>query len=156
VNINLTLLGQMITFLLFVMFTKHFVWPFLQQALRERQEKIADGLAAAERGHKDLALAQENATKQIRSTKEEAAKIIEEAKKHALQIIENAKEEAVLEGDKVKTKVEADIEQMMAKAQDGLRQKAAKMALLGAEKVLGKNIDEAANQDLLDSLVRGL
>lgn len=155
-NINATLLGQMITFLLFVEFTRRFVWPFLQKALRERQEKIAEGLAAAERGHKDLALAQENATKQIRQTKEEAAKIIEEAKKHGAQIIENAKEEAVLEGDKVKAKVEADIEQMMFKAQDSLRQQAAKMALIGAQKVLAKNIDEAANQELLDSLVKEL
>ncbi len=155
-NINATLLGQMITFMLFILFTKKYVWPPLTQALRERQEKIADGLAAAERGHHDLALAKERAAQNLRTSKEEAAKIIEEAKKYASQIVENAKQEASVEGDKVKLRAQSDIDQMVANAQEGLRLSAAKMAIFGAGKVLSQKIDEAANQDLLDSLVREL
>lgn len=153
-NINATLLGQMITFLLFVVFTKKFVWPFITQALRERQEKIAEGLAAAERGHKDLALAQDKATAQIRASKEDASKIVEEARKHASKIVDDAKQDALVEADKVKLKTEADIEQMVASAQEALRLSAAKMAIFGAEKVLSRKLDEAANQELLDALVK--
>lgn len=155
-NINATLLGQMITFLLFVLFTKKYVWPPLTVALRTRQEKIAEGLAAAERGHKDLALAQEKAVVQIRTSKEDAAKIVEMARKQGVQILEQAKLDAVAQGNKVKLKVEADIEQMYAKAQERLRESAARMAILGAQKVLSQKCDEAANQELLDSLVKEL
>lgn len=151
---NATLIGQMITFLLFVLFTKRFVWPYITQALRERQEKIAEGLAAAERGHRDLALAQEQAVKQIRESKAEGVKIVDDARKHAAKIIDDAKKDALAEGDKVKQKIEADIEQMYARAQETLRQSAARMAIFGAEKVLSRQLDEAANQELLDALVK--
>ncbi|HET9844015.1 MAG TPA: F0F1 ATP synthase subunit B [Gammaproteobacteria bacterium] len=153
-NINATLLGQMITFLLFVLFTKRYVWPYLQNSLRERQEKIAEGLAAAERGHHDLVLAQEAAVKKIKEGKEEASRIIEEAKKQATHLIEIAKQNAITEADRLRGKAQVDIEHMVTQAQETLRRQAAKIAVLGAEKILARQIDEAANQELLEDLVR--
>lgn len=153
-SINMTLIGQMITFLLFVYFTKRFVMPHVQVALADRQQKIADGLAAAERGHRDLELAQESATKKIKSAKKDAEKLIEEAKTHAIQIIENAKEDAQKENERLKAKAQSDLELMAAQAQEALRKQAAALALFGAEKILAKNIDEAANQELLNDLIK--
>ncbi len=155
-NINMTLLGQMITFLLFVLFTKKYVWPHLTDALAERQQKIADGLAAAERGHKDLEIAQSTAVEKIRMAKAEAMQIVDDAKKQATLVVENAKKEALEEGVKLREKTQADLEQMAVQAHEALRVKAAQMAILGAEKVLQSKIDQAANQELIESLVKEL
>lgn len=151
-NIGLTLFGQMITFLLFVLFTKKYVWPPLEKALAERQAKIAEGLAAAARGHHDLALAQSAATKQIREAKQTALHIVEEAQKQATALIEAAKERAHEEGSRLLKKSEHDVEQMVVQAKEGLRKQVSRIALLGAEKILSRHIDAAANQDLLDKL----
>ena len=155
-NIGLTLIGQMITFLLFVLFTKRYVWPPLQKALQERQAKIVDGLAAAERGHHDLALAQEAAAKQIKTAKGEAAEILDGAKKQAASLIDTAKEQAREEGQRLLEKAEGDVEQMFTQAREQLRKQVANIAILGAEKVLERQVDEASNQALLDKLVNEL
>lgn len=152
----MTLVGQMITFLLFVMFTKRYVMPHVQVALADRQQKIADGLAAAERGHRDLELAQESATKKIKAAKKDAEKIIEEAKKHAVRVIENAKDDAQKESVRLKAKAQADIELMTAQAQEVLTKQVAALAVIGAEKVLSRHLDDAANHELLDDLVRNI
>ncbi len=152
-NIGVTLFGQMITFFLFVLFTKKYVWPPLEKVLAQRQTKIADGLAAAARGHHDLELAQRAATKQIREAKQTALHIIEEAQKQAVALIEAAKEQANEEASRVFKKSQADVEQMVVHAKEGLRQQISSIALLGAEKILSRHIDAASNQDLLDKLV---
>ncbi|MAZ90164.1 MAG: F0F1 ATP synthase subunit B [Cellvibrionaceae bacterium] len=155
-NINLTLIGQTISFALFVLFCMKFVWPALISIMEEREKKIADGLEAADRADKDLELAQKKATQQLREAKEEAAGIIEQANKRANQIVEEAKDQAVVEGDRLKAAAEAQIEQEVNRAKEDLRGKVAALALAGAEKVLGASIDENANSELVNQLAAEL
>ena len=155
-NINLTLIGQTISFFLFVLFCMKFVWPALISIMEEREKKIADGLEAADRADKDLELAQKKATQQLREAKEEAAAIIEQANKRAGQIVEEAKDQAKAEGDRLKVAAEAEIEQEMNRAKEELRGKVAALALAGAEKVLAASIDEKANSELVNQLAAEL
>jgi F-type H+-transporting ATPase subunit b len=156
VNINLTLIGQTISFAFFVWFCMKFVWPALMSIMEEREKKIADGLEAADRADKDLELAQKKATAQLREAKEEAAAIIEQANKRANQIVEEAKDQAVAEGNRLKAAAEAQIEQEVNRAKEELRGKVAVLALAGAEKVLGASIDENANSELVNQLAAEL
>lgn len=155
-NIGLTLFGQMITFLLFVIITKLYVFPPLLKALAQRQAKIADGLAAAARGHHDLELAQASVVKQLKEAKQTAMHIVEDAHKQAVALVEAAKEQAQEETQRLLQKAETEVEQMVAQAKEGLRSQVSNLALLGAEKILSRHIDEAANQELLDKLVEEL
>ncbi len=155
-NLNMTLIGQMITFALFVAFTMRFVWPNLIVALEARQAKIADGLAAAERGHKELELAQESAVDRIRQTKEQAAIIIEQANRRGGQIIEEAKDKAVIEAKRVIAQAQSEIVRQMNQAKQDLRQQVATIAIAGAEKLIGRNIDRAANNELVEQMIEEL
>lgn len=155
-SIGATLLGQMITFLLFALFTMRFVWPPIQQALAQRQAKIADGLAAAEKGHHDLALAKESASKHLKDAKLEVGRLIDDAKRQADKIIEEAKLLAREEGQKLIKKAEVEIEQISRQARDSLRDEVGAMVLLGTERLLEKNIDASAHQQLLNQLVEEL
>jgi len=156
VNINLTLIGQTISFAFFVLFCMKFVWPALISVMEEREKKIADGLEAADRADKDLELAQKKATQQLRGAKEEAAGIIEQANKRASQIVEEAKDQARVEGDRLKVAAQAQIEQEINRAKEELRGKVSALALAGAEKVLGASIDENANSELVAQLAAEL
>lgn len=155
-NINLTLIGQTISFFFFVLFCMKFVWPALISIMEEREKKIADGLEAADRADKDLELAQKKATQQLREAKEEAAAIIEQANKRAGQIVEEAKDQAKAEGDRLKAAAEAEVEQEVNRAKEELRGKVAALALAGAEKVLAASIDEKANSELVNQLAAEL
>ena len=155
-NINLTLIGQSITFLFFVWFCKAFVWSYIRNAMEEREQQIADGLEAADRAGKDLELAQEKATQQLRDAKEEAASIIDAANKRASQIVEEAKDTAREEGDRLKAAAKAEIEQEANRAKEQLRSKVATLALAGAEKVLEASIDEGKHKELVEKLAAGL
>lgn len=155
-NINLTLIGQSITFIFFVWFCYSFVWKFIRAAMDEREKQIADGLEAADRAGRDLELAQEKAAKQMKEAKAEAAGIIEAANKRGSQIVEEAKDQARVEADRVKAAAQAEVEQEVNRAKEQLRSQVAKLALAGAEKVLGASIDEAKHKDLVDSLAAGL
>ena len=110
-NINLTLIGQSITFLIFVWFCMKFVWPFIRKAMDERTQQIAEGLSAAERAHRDLELAKDKVSSQLKDAKVEAASIIEQANRRAAQIIDEAKDRAREEGDRIKASAQAEIEQ---------------------------------------------
>lgn len=155
-NINLTLFGQLISFLFFIWFCKKFVWTAIINSMEERQKKIADGLDAADRASRDLELAQEKATEQLKEAKQEASSIIEQANKRANQIVDEAKEQAKAEGDRLKVAAQAEIEQEMNRAKEELRNNVAALALAGAEKVLKANIDESANRALVDDLAAQL
>jgi F-type H+-transporting ATPase subunit b len=122
-NINATLIGQIITFAIFVAFCMKFVWPHLLGAMAEREKKIADGLDAANRATRDLELAQQKAGDQLRESKEKAAEIIEQANKRANQIIEEAKDAAREEGSRLQAAAQAEIEQDVNRAKEGLRPK---------------------------------
>ena len=109
-NLNLTLIGQMLAFIGFVVFCMKYVWPPILAAMAERETKIADGLAAADRASHDLELAQEKAVERLKEAKEEAAGIIDSANKRAGQLVDEAKEAAVTEADRVKAAAQAEIE----------------------------------------------
>jgi len=156
VNINLTLIGQSLTFIAFVLFCMKYVWPALIGIMSEREKRIADGLEAATRADKDLELAQKKAKQQIHEAKEQAATIIEQANKRASQIVEEAKEQARVEGDRIKVAAEAEIEREVSQAREELRGKVAVLALNGAEKVLGSTIDAKAHSAMLDKLAAEL
>jgi F-type H+-transporting ATPase subunit b len=156
VNINLTLFGQMVTFAIFVWFCMKFVWPVIIAAMEERQQKIADGLDAADRAMRDLEAAQDKATDQMKEAKQEAAGIVDQANKRANQIVDDAKQQAITEGDRLKVAAEAEIEQEVNRAKEELRASVAGLAIAGAEKVLEASIDDKANRALIDNLASQL
>jgi F-type H+-transporting ATPase subunit b len=155
-NINLTLIGQSITFIVFVWFCMKFVWPPVMAALNERKQKIADGLAAAEKGMHDGELAKERAADILKEAKAQAQDIIGGAEKRASEIVEEAKNTARTEGERLLTAANAEIEQEANRAREQLRGEVVSLAVAGAGKVLKREIDEKANEDLLKDLVAQL
>ncbi|MFL0806325.1 MAG: F0F1 ATP synthase subunit B [Oceanobacter sp.] len=155
-NINATLIGQIITFAIFVWFCMKYVWPHLLGAMQEREKKIADGLDAANRAERDLELAQEKAASQLREGKEKAAEIIEQANKRANQIIDEAKETARAEGDRLVAAAQAEVEQEVNRAKEELRKQVSELAVTGAAKILGKSVDASAHADMLNKLTEEL
>ncbi len=152
-NINATLLGQMITFGLFVWFTMKFVWPLLDNVLKQRTQKIAEGLQAAEHGHTELALAKKLVVKEIREARVEAASILDKAHKQAAFILESAKTEALQERENIMASGYAEIEQQKQLARDQLQNEVVDNAIRVAEKLLGRVINESDQQGLLENLV---
>lgn len=155
-NVNATLIINMIFFAAFVWFCMKFVWPHIISAIKERQDKIAEGLAASERSQKDLELAQEKASELLREAKQQSAEIVDSAKKRHAEIVDSAKDDARSEADKIKSGAMAEIEQEVNRAREQLRSKVATLAVAGAEKVIERNIDAAANNDLFEKLVKEL
>lgn len=155
-NINLTLIGQMLAFIAFVVFCMKYVWPPIMGAMQERERKIADGLAAAERAEHDLELAQEKSVERLKDAKQEAASIVDSANKRANQIVDEAKQVAVVEAERVKASAQAEIEQEVNRAREKLRSQVGVLSLAGAEKILGASIDLQAHSDLVDKLVAEL
>ena len=151
-NINATLIGQSVAFLIFVLFCMKYVWPPVITALQERQKKIADGLDAANRAARDLELAQEKVGQQLREAKAQAAEIIEQSKKRAAQLVDEAREQARVEADRVKAQAQAEIEQEINSVKDALRAQVGSLAVGGAEKILGATIDRNAHAGLVDKL----
>lgn len=155
-NINLTLIGQMIAFVGFVMFCMKFVWPPIIAAMQERADRIADGLAAADRASHDLELAQEKAVERLKEAKEEAASIVDAANKRGNQLVEEAKQAAIVEAQRVKASAEAEIEQQANRAREKLRAEVAVLSLAGAEKILGAEIDPQVHADMVEKLAAEL
>lgn len=155
-NINATLIGQSIAFALFVWFCMKFVWPPLLAAIEERQKKIADGLADAEKAGKRLELAEVKAKDQIKVAKAEAGEIIDQANKRKNQIIDEAKAEAQAEREKILAQAQAEIESERNRAREELRTQVSTLAVVGAEKILERSIDAAAHSDILDKLASEL
>ena len=151
-NINLTLIGQLVAFIAFVAFCMRYVWPPIAGAMAERQEKISEGLAAADRAGHDLELAQQRAAEQLAEAKREAAGIIEAANKRAQAVVDEAKTAAMGEADRVKAAAAAEIDQERARAQEQLMAQVSALALAGAEKILGAEIDANKHAELLKSL----
>lgn len=148
-SINATLIGQMITFALLVWFTMKYIWPPLMQALEERKKKIAEGLAAAERGQEEMELAEKRAKSLLREAKEQSADIVSSAQKRANEIVEESKDNAKKEGERLVLAANAQIEQDMRKAQEGLRQEVSALALTAAEQILQAEVDEAKHKEIL-------
>ena len=151
-NINATLIGQTITFFLFVWFCMKFVWPPIMQALAERKKQIADGLAAGERGKHELELASKRAAENLHEAKQKAAEIIAQAEKRASQVIEEAKGAAKDEGNRILVGAKAEVEQEVFRAKEVLRQHVADLAVAGAAKILRREVDAKAHADLLTAI----
>ena len=155
-NMNLTLLGQTISFAIFVWFCMKYVWPPILKALEERETRIADGLAAAERGKHELELAEQRAGEAMREGKDKAQDFITQAQKRADEIVEAAKEAAREEADRIKVAAQAEIEQNRNQAREELRGEVARLALAGTEQILMREVDEATHRDVLDKLAASL
>ncbi|MGL5798479.1 MAG: F0F1 ATP synthase subunit B [Plesiomonas sp.] len=155
-NINATLLGQAISFILFVWFCMKLVWPPLIAAIEERQNKIAEGLAASDRATKDLELVKAKSADQLKDAKVQAAAIIEQANKRKAMILDEARNEADLERQKIIEQGRAEIEAERKRTREELRKQVAVLAIAGAERILERSVDEAANSDIVDKLVAEL
>ncbi len=153
---NLTLLGQMGTFAVLVFFVWRFLWGPLTRVLEERTKRIADGLAAAERGKHEQELAERRAADVIKEARSEAQEIIARGEKRATEIIEESKSEARAEGERILTAAKAEIEQEINRAREGLRGQVAALAVAGAERILAREIDQSAHAGMLDDLVTRL
>jgi F-type H+-transporting ATPase subunit b len=152
VNINATLFAQMIVFAVLIWVTMKWIWPPLMAAIEERQQKIAEGLAAADRSKKDLAQAEEKVQEVIREARVKAAEIVSQAEVRRAQIIDQAKEEAVEEGNRQKAAAAAEIVSMGNRAREELRKQVSAIAVAGTEKLLKREIDANAHKALLDEL----
>lgn len=155
-NLNATLIGELIAFVVFVWFCMKYVWPPLNDAIEARQEKIADGLAASDRAANDLELAQAKATAQLKDAKSQAADIIKAAKSRETQIVEEAAVKAQAEKEKILASGHTEIETERNRVKEELRQQVASLAIAGAEKILERSIDAADHSDILDKFVAEL
>lgn len=152
-NINATLLGQMITFGVFIGFTMKYVWPPVMKALAERQKQIADGLEAADRGKQELVLSQEKAKEILRDARLQAAKIIEQAHLKASDVVDASKDKARAEGALLISQAKTEIAQEVQQSKDKLRKDVAQLAMKAAEKVLGAELNPQSHQVLLDKII---
>lgn len=155
-NINLTLLGQTLAFVVFVWFCMKYIWPPIMNALEQRKKTIADGLAAAERGQREQELGEQRATELIKAGKSKAAEIIASAEKRGTEIIEEAKLDAKAEGERMIIAARAEMEREVHRARETLRAEVAALATAGAEQILGKEIDPAAHSRMLTELAAQL
>ena len=151
-NINFTLISQAMTFAVFIWFTVKFVWPHLMRAIENRQKTIAEGLAAGERGKRELELASHRSADAVREAKERATDIIAQAERRAVEIIEEAKAAAKDEGGRILVGAKAEVDQEVFRAREALRQQVADLALAGAAKILRREVDAKAHADLLASI----
>ncbi len=152
-NINATLIGQAIAFLIFIGFCMKYVWPPIIQALDERKKKIADGLAAAERGKHEQELAERRAQQVIHEAKEQANEIITQAQRRGNEIVDESKDNARIEGERILISAQTEIKQEANRARDELRSQVGSVAIAGAAKILSREIDDKAHTDLLEELV---
>jgi len=152
VNINLTLIVQMIVFILLIWFTMKFVWPMILGPMNEREQRIAHGLAAAEQGEQALAEAREKADAIIREARERANQIIDHAQHRANELIEQARGTASSEGARLIAAAQQQIELDTTRARESLRREVAGIAVAAAAKLLGREIDARKHADLLDKL----
>jgi len=152
VNINLTLVIQMVVFALLIWFTMKVIWPPILGLMEERSKKIALGLAAAEKGQQDFAQANERAEAAIREARDRANEIIDHAQRRANELVEQAKSQAVLEGDRLAAAARTQIELATSKAREELRREVGRLVVQSASQVLGREIDARAHSDIIGKL----
>ena len=151
-NMNLTLLGEVIWFILFVIFCVKFIWPYILKALEEREKRIADGLEAAEKGHHELELAEKRSTEILRDGKAQSQGFITSAQKRADELIEEAKQNAQTEANRIIAAGRAQIDQERQQVKQELRREVARLAITGAEQILMREVDQAAHKEVLDKI----
>jgi F-type H+-transporting ATPase subunit b len=152
VNINATLFLQAVVFAILVWFTMKFVWPPIAKALDERAQKIADGLAAADKAKTELASANKRVEAELATSRNETASRLADAERRAQAIVEEAKARATEEGNKIIAAAKAEAEQQTVKAREALREQVAALAVKGAEQILRKEVNAGVHADLLNRL----
>lgn len=152
-DINITLIGQMIAFAMFIFVTMRYIWPPILKALDERQKRIAEGLQAAERSENELKLSQKHIADQLREAKHQAAEIIDHANQRAVRIVEEGKDTAQKEGQRLLEMAQDDIEQERLSARDALMKELSDITIQGVEKILQKSVDPATHSRLVDQLI---
>ncbi len=152
-SINATLFAQMITFGILIWVTMKFIWPPLAQAMDERAQRIAEGLAAADRAKAELQDANARVDEEIKKARVQASEIIDKAQQQANQILDKAKADALLEGARQKAIAQTEIEGMVGKARETLRGQVAALAVQGAQKIIQREINPDTHKVLLDQLV---
>lgn len=155
-HINATIFGQMITFAIFVWFTMRMIWPLLDAQLTERKKRIADGLAAAEKGQKMLRDAEAAAHAKISEAKQHCYKILDEADKKATEILADARAAAHKERDEIIESGKAQLNRAVRQAKNDLQTQIANIVVLGAEKILERSINPEDHQDILQNLAKKL
>jgi len=155
-NINLTLLGQMIVFVIFVWFTKKYVWTPIINALDERRTRIVNGLAAAEKGRQAQAVGEEKAQQLIAQAKSDAAEILNKAEKRGSEIVDEAKDGAKQEGEKILASARGEIDKELNMAKEQLRGQVAALSIQGAAKILSREVDASVHAEMLDDLAAKL
>ena len=151
-NINATLFAQAIVFAILVWFTMKFVWPPITKALDERAQKIADGLAAADKAKSELASANARVEQELAQSRNETASRLADAERRAQSIIDEAKARATEEGNKIIAAARAEAEQQAVQAREALREQVAVLAVKGAEQILRKEVNAGVHADLLSRL----
>ena len=151
-NLNATLIAQMVVFLILAWFTMKFVWPPMVKALDERSKKIADGLAAAEKGKTELEAAHKRVDQELAKARNDGQQRIADAEKRALAVAEEIKANAQAEAGRIIAQAKADAEQQVVKAREALRAELASLAIKGAEQILKREVDQAAHAELLNQL----
>lgn len=152
-NVTATLIGQMVAFGILIWFVNRYLWGPLTSLMEERKKRVADGLAAAERGKHEQELAEKRAKETLHEAKEKAAEIIAQAQKRASEIIDEAKESARTEGERLKAAANAEIQQEINRAREDLRGQVVSIAVAGASKIIQRELDEEANKALVEELV---
>jgi F-type H+-transporting ATPase subunit b len=153
-DINLTLIGQTIAMIVFVWFCMKFIWPPILNAIEERQEQIAEGLAAAEKGQDKLLQAQAEAEEIVADARKQATSILDQAHARANEIVAEGKSDGVKERERQLTAAKAEIEQEANKAREELRGQVSAIAIASAEKILRREIDDKAHEDILGKLAQ--
>lgn len=151
-NLNATLFAQFVVFFILAGFTMKFVWPPLMKALDERAKKIADGLAAADRGKAEMAAAEKRVQAELASARDEGQKRIGDAEKRAQLVADEIKQNAQAEASRIIAQAKADADQQVTKAREELRAQVATLAVKGAEQILKREINASAHADLLKQL----
>jgi len=155
-NFNATLIGQMFAFGVFWFFCYKFIWPVIIGKLEERKTRIADGLAAGEKGQHELVLAEKRATEILHEGKDQSQNFISQAQKRADEIVEEAKEDARAEGERILAAARAEIDQERQQVKEELRNQVATLAVAGAEQILMREVDSNAHKEVLDQISGGL
>ena len=151
-NITVTLIVQMIAFIMLIWFVNKVLWGPLSEMMEARQKRIADGLAAAEKGKHEQELAEKRAKEVLQDAKGQAAEIIAQAQKRSSEIVEESKDNARVEGERIVTAAKAEIEREIAQAKEQLRSQLASVAIAGAEKILNKEVDANTHSAMLNEL----
>jgi len=151
-NFNLTLIGQTIAMIVFVWFCMKYIWPPLMRAIEDRRKQIADGIAAGEKGQRELADARHGSDAIMQEARQKAVQVVDMAHKRSNELVGEAKHVAVAEGERLVTAARTEISNEQTRARDGLRREVAALAVTGASKLLGREVDAKTHAALLDEL----